>query len=44
MKDCTTDKVQGAAHETKGAVKEQWARDEQSGLEAEGNAERIFEK
>ncbi len=42
MKDSTKDKVQGAAHEAKGAVKEKVGRVVKNpNLEDEGNAEKV---
>jgi uncharacterized protein YjbJ (UPF0337 family) len=42
MKDSTKDKVQGAAHEAKGAVKEKVGRAVKNpNLEDEGNAEKV---
>jgi uncharacterized protein YjbJ (UPF0337 family) len=45
MKDSTKDKVQGAAHETKGAVKEKIGHATNNpNLEAEGNDEKVSGK
>jgi uncharacterized protein YjbJ (UPF0337 family) len=42
MKDSTKDKVEGAAHEVKGAVKEKVGRaTNDPNLEAEGNDEKV---
>ena len=42
MKDSTKDKLQGAAHEAKGAVKEKVGRAVKNpNLEDEGNAEKV---
>jgi uncharacterized protein YjbJ (UPF0337 family) len=45
MKDSTKDKVQGAAHEAKGAVKEKIGHATNNpNLEAEGNGEKVTGK